>query len=352
MTVINGIEIGNIKYIPNKINEAIKQNKLIDNKLHVIIVISNPCKYFRRYILALEFIKRIRKENNKYIELYVVELEYKNYIDISNNIRECKFEVTQPDEIENIKHLQIICPNSNPIWHKENMINMGVRHLLPENWKAMAWIDADIEFDNVHWAEDCLKILGSNNYDMVQLFSNAMDLDQNNEIMQIFTSFGYQYTHQKKYKPSNVNNYWHPGFAWACTRNAYEKMGGLFDLGILGSGDNHMALAFIGKSEFSLSSNMSKGYNDAVKEYECKILDNKLKLGYVPGIIKHYFHGSKKNRKYMERRQVLITHQFDPKIHLMKDETGLLLPTKECPQELLDDIKQYFVERNEDEFFI
>ena len=92
MTVINGIEIGMIKYIPNKINEAIKQNKMICNKLHVIIVISNPCKYFRRYILALEFIKRIKKENNKHIELYVVELEYENYTDISNNIRECKFE--------------------------------------------------------------------------------------------------------------------------------------------------------------------------------------------------------------------------------------------------------------------
>jgi hypothetical protein len=36
----------------------------------------------------------------------------------------------------------------------------------------------------------------------------------------------------------------------------------------------------------------------------------------------------------------------------MKDETGLLLPTKECPQDLLDDIKQYFIERNEDEFYI
>ncbi len=339
MTVINGIEIGNIEYIPNKINQSIKKGNLIDDKLHVIIVISNPCKYFRRYILALEFIERIKREQNKFIELYIVELEYGN---------NPKFEVTEKN---NTKHLQILCPNPNPIWHKENMINMGVKHLLPTTWKAMAWVDADIEFDNVHWAEDTLKILGSGSYDMVQLFSNAMDLDQNKDIMQLFTSFGYQYTHQRKYKPSNVNNYWHPGFAWACTRNAYEKMGGLFDLGILGSGDNHMALAFIGKSEFSLSPTMSKGYNDAVKEYECKILDNNLKLGYVPGIIKHYFHGSKKNRKYMERRLILIQHEFDPLIHLMKDETGLLLPTPECPQNLLNDIKQYFEERNEDEFF-
>jgi hypothetical protein len=30
-----------------------------------------------------------------------------------------------------------------PIWHKENMINLGVRRLLSDNYKAFAWIDAD-----------------------------------------------------------------------------------------------------------------------------------------------------------------------------------------------------------------
>jgi hypothetical protein len=127
MTVINGIEIGNIEYKENKINKSIKLNKMIDNKLHIIIVVSNPCKYFRRYVLALEFIERFKKEQNKYAELYIVELEYGD---------SPKFEVT---ESNNIKHLQIKCENNNPIWHKENMINMGVKHLLPENWKAMAW---------------------------------------------------------------------------------------------------------------------------------------------------------------------------------------------------------------------
>lgn len=39
------------------------------------------------------------------------------------------------------------------------MINLGVRYLLPEKWKAFAWIDADIEFENSTWAVDTLKIL-------------------------------------------------------------------------------------------------------------------------------------------------------------------------------------------------
>ena len=40
------------------------------------MVISNPCKYFRRYILAHEFIQRMNKTPN--IDLYIVELEYGN----------------------------------------------------------------------------------------------------------------------------------------------------------------------------------------------------------------------------------------------------------------------------------
>ena len=45
----------------------------------------------------------------------------------------------------NKKHLQLNT-NNIPLWHKENMINIGIRKLLPNNWKAVAWIDADIEF--------------------------------------------------------------------------------------------------------------------------------------------------------------------------------------------------------------
>ena len=59
MTVINNIEIDTIEYKPNEIKEAIINNNPIESKLHVIIVVSNPCLYARRYILAKEFIKRM-----------------------------------------------------------------------------------------------------------------------------------------------------------------------------------------------------------------------------------------------------------------------------------------------------
>jgi hypothetical protein len=133
------------------------------------------------------------------------------------------------------------------------------------------------------------------------------------------------------------------------TRKAYDKVGGLYDLSILGSGDNNMALSLIGKSMKSVNSKASEGYKNSVLNYEKSIIG--LRLGYVPGVIRHYFHGSKSNRKYAERWQILVEHQYDPSIHLTKNDKGLLIPTNQCPKQLLDNVMEYFAERNEDEGF-
>jgi len=75
MTVINGIEIDNIEYQPNIAKQAIQNNDPIEDKLHVIAVISNPCLFARRYILMKEFINRMELEEQN-VELYIVELTY------------------------------------------------------------------------------------------------------------------------------------------------------------------------------------------------------------------------------------------------------------------------------------
>jgi len=45
MTVINHIEIDDIVYNRNEIKDAIINNDPIEDKLHVIVVVSNPCLY-------------------------------------------------------------------------------------------------------------------------------------------------------------------------------------------------------------------------------------------------------------------------------------------------------------------
>lgn len=328
MTIINGIEITFIKVTIDENHQAIRNNDPIDTKLHVIAVISNPCQFARRYILAREFIKRMENEDN--IILYIVELAYNNQ----------KYYVTEKN---NKRHLQL--RTSIPLWHKENMINIGVRKLLPKTWKAFAWVDADVEFENPSWALDTLKILNGCK-DVVQIYSHAVDMDKDNNAMSIFSSFGFQYSKNSPYGGTGINM-WHPGFAWAMSRKAYEKVGGLYELSILGAGDHNMAFAFLGSSAKSLNMSVTQDYKQSVVDFETHA--KRLRLGYVPGVIRHYFHGSKKNRKYQERWRILVDNKYSPSLHITTDASGLLIPTKDCPQEMLDSILAYFEERNEDE---
>jgi len=331
MTIINNIEIDHITYKQNPIKQAIQNNHPVEDKLHVVIVISNPCLYARRYILIKEFIQRIENEETDVV-LYVVEMAYQNQ----------RFLITHA---KNPRHLQI--RTETPLWHKENMINMGIRHLLPKNWKAVAWIDSDLEFENATWAKDTLKVLNGSK-DIVQIFSHCVDMDIDNRTMNIFSSFGSQFTKEMPYVTKSLD-YWHPGYAWACTRQAYDKMGGLYQDAILGSADNVMALSLIGKGLKAIHQNSSEDYKDSVIEYQKRV--RSLRLGYVPGVIRHYFHGSKKNRKYTERWHILLKHGFSPKQHLHFQKDGLMVPSKTCPQQMLTEIYHYFKERNEDEFF-
>jgi len=261
MTVIKGIELDDFKYKKNELKLVIQNNDPIEDKLHVIAVISNPCLYVTRYILFKEFIQRIENEERNVI-LYIVELTYGDQ----------KFIMT---DSKNPRHLQI--NTKIPLWHKENMINMGVKKLLPRNWKAFAWIDADLEFESSTWALD-----------------------------------------------------------------------GLYDKSILGSGDNIMMLALLGNALKAITSESTDGYKKSVIEYEEKI--STLRFGYVPGMIYHYFHGSKKNRQYTERWKILSENNFDPFTFIEYDKNGIIVPTSIFPETLVSGIMTYFEERNEDEF--
>lgn len=328
MTIINGIEIDNICYKTNDIKYAIANNDPIEEKLNVIIVISNPCLYAKRYILMREFVKRFEEEEEN-VNLFVVELIYKGQ----------RFIVTDK---ANKNHLQI--KTDTPIWHKENMINLGVKYLLPANYKAFAWIDADLEFESNTWALDTLKLLNGCK-DVVQVFSHCVDMDAEQNNLNIFNSLGYSFCKGKAYKPRT--DYWHPGFAWAITRKAYEKIGGLYDKGVLGSGDHIMAMAFINKVEYSTVTNYSEDYKNSMFEYQKKV--KHLRIGYTPGVIRHHYHGTKENRKYCERWQILVKHAFSPATHLTYDEKGILIPTAAFPEEFKKDILNYFKERKEDD---
>ena len=145
MVVLENCFVNNIDCQYNL--EKLSINVDFNNTLHLITVISNPCKFNTRWKLAKEFINRIELNDNKNLKLYVVELVY-------DELNDSEYQVTNK---YNPNHLQL--RTKHPLWHKENMINICVNKLLPKDWKFMAWADADIEFENVHWVEDTIKSL-------------------------------------------------------------------------------------------------------------------------------------------------------------------------------------------------
>ena len=296
--------------------------------MHIICVYSNANQYQSRLRLTREFLHRIHSFTN---HVYVVELSYHGEL----------FEVTQK---HNPFHLQL--HSDYILWNKENLINIAIRTLLPTDWKYVAWIDSDIEFQNPDWIS--LTVSELQKFDVVQMFSCAQDLGPKGDVLKIHRSFAFQWNNRSKDSDEHVSDSWHPGYAWACTRHAYDTLGGLFEEGILGGGDRIMALCLIQKIH-SFENKVPPSLFERLLEYQENLQQNPLSLGHVPQTISHHFHGYKKNRYYQRRWTWLQQYDFDPVRMLSRNSSGLCVPTEHFPQGLLDKIKEYFSMRQEDE---
>lgn len=108
-----------------------------------------------------------------------------------------------------------------------------------------------------------------------------------------------------------------------------------------------MLLCLLNNGLRAVNKNSTEDYKNTISEFQKKVKN--FRFGYVPGVIRHYFHGSKKNRKYNERWKILLKYDYSPSSHITYDEQGIIIPTNDCPNGLTDEIYQYFTERNEDE---
>ena len=293
--------------------------------LYVIAIVSNPARFARRYQLFNEFCERMKLE--KQVKLVSIELQ--------QNARPF---ITQS---------QIKLRTDHELWFKENLINIAVRYL-PEDWEYMAWIDTDLEFQNKNWARETIEQLQT--YKVVQLFTHCIDLGIKQETLQVHTGFMYSYCNGEKDLNSNAKygNYRHVGYAWAITKQAYNAIGGLIDFGILGSGDSHMALAFIGKVDSTLNNKLHPNYKLLCHIFQDKCERHiKRSVGFVHGTIMHSYHGSKRLRNYISRWNILVNNKFDPLVDIVKDCQGLW-QLEDTKIQLRDEIIRYFRVRNED----
>jgi hypothetical protein len=121
------------------------------------------------------------------------------------------------------------------------------------------------------------------------------------------------------------NVYPHPGYAWGWQRRVLDRIGGLLEIGAMGSGDYHMALGIVGRYDASLPAGVSEGYKNAIASWATRAaFEVNGKLGFVHGTVEHPFHGRKQDRGYQTRWQMFLDSGFDPATDLKRNTYGVL----------------------------
>lgn len=307
---------------------------------HVVTAVFNPCRWHSRRRLYRAFARYCQDHG---ASLWTVELA----------LGERPFEVTERGRTD---HLQL--RSRSELWHKERLLNLALQRL-PDDWRYVAWIDADVRFARIDWAIETVHRL--QHFDVVQMFDEALDLGPNSEALDRHVGFVKAWEDTRVgWRPSvkgkgngvgtsaSGSRSGHPGYAWAARREAMESLGGLLDVGILGAGDHHMAQALIGSVERSCPHGVTAGYRGNLATWqeraERSIARN---VGHVPGLLLHYWHGRKRDRSYLDRWRILVDHGFDPSVDLMIDTQGCYR-LREGRAALAADIRRYFAARNED----
>lgn len=304
-------------------------------KLCVITVFFNPAGFtslLKNYFL---FAEQLKRQN---VELITVECAFNGgpfYIPESKNVHRLE--------------------SNSVMWQKERLINYGVSKL-PDNCDYYAWVDCDVMFHNEDWAslaEDKLQTA-----DVIQLFKkvyympNGM-LEYDGSKIPCIQSVAWQWKIHRNWLQRRRNcelPFSVPGFAWACKRNLFDNINGasgLYDRNIVGSGDTFLVDCYL--DSWDIHGFASK-FNDAMKidlMKWCKDLRAKKPvLDYIPVDISHLWHGSLKNRKYMDRHDIILKYDYNP-----QEDVKLINNVFEWSSdkpEMHHDIRQYFYDRKED----
>lgn len=310
--------------------------------LYVITTIFNPQRYKSRISLYKEFEERMLEAG---VTLIVVEA----------NLRHHHPEITErKSKKHHIVHVDAECE----LWLKENLINIGIEYLTGRfpDWKYVAWIDADLAFVRPDWVKETKKLL--HKYPIIQMFSHLVQLGKNYEQLHGHNlsfmegwSRGLAIQNKKPSgeDPTKMRYGWcgAPGGAWAASRECIDRIFPLLDIGILGSGDFHMAAALMQYADMTLTYTYTDGYKYAIHEWQKKVKWLCGNVGHMKGLILHYWHGAIKNRGYDVRWSFLVKHFYNPYLDLKKNKQGVyFIPKKEA---LIADIQKYFQSRKEDE---
>ena len=295
-----------------------------------ITVYFNPSKYHRRYTNYKAFRKSSKAQG---LNLITVELA----------LNKQPFVLSSKTGLDAEKMIQV---RSNSIlWHKEQLINIGLKHL-PKDCDYVAWLDCDLIFTNKNWVKDTSNKLKK--HTLVQPFESVVLMNADNKSVQ--SKWIAYANHSKKVGKDERGRTW--GYGWACRKDYILKCKGFFPYNIIGGGDT------VQKSAFGLGPRVGAGggnrysrpHLNEIKKYgrSVKKLSSSKDISSTKGMVKHLWHGDSNSRQYGRRHEILKRHNFNPSKHIIKNKYDCLEWSKNVPKGLRRDVQIYFNKRNED----
>jgi len=338
----------------------------------IVTTYFNPARYEILKYNYLKFIKPIIK-----FQINIITME-------------CAFG-EQPFELHPSE--RIIQVRSHDImWIKERLINLAINHL-PSTVKKIVWTDCDMLFCNPDWLVRTSALL--DRYPLVQPCSSLHRLERGESAYRGRGYFRRSFACQHQRRPESASlwsgAHGFPGGAWAARRSLIDKHK-LYDAEILGSNDELFAHAAGG----GLNSRCVRGITGArvrpLPNLVVKIINRLLRIpwpswlatwylasskrmpspapgerffshyldwarefsadvrgriGCVPGMALHLWHGDPVKRQYGSRNAILRRHDFDPASDLSLTAEGLWEWSSDKTG-LHRDVEDYFFSRCED----
>jgi hypothetical protein len=292
--------------------------------------------------------------NNYFIFSHALKQQKVNLLTIELAFGDAPYQIPISENVVRVRAKSVM-------WQKERMINYALS-ILPKSCKYIAWLDGDILFRESNWMNMAIDKFERDNCQLIQLYERAwympkgqLSIKSGDKGYWIVPGIVAQYCKYENWIVKRLRRelpFSQPGFAWAADRSWLESVGGIFDVGVVGSGDVHFIDGCLDSYELhkhSPSIYYEAGayqYSAYLYEYFSRMSKARPKVGFIPTNVYHIHHGELKNRKYQERKYILCQNDYDPRKDIRLVNNVYEWATDK--PELHESIKKYFINRQED----
>jgi hypothetical protein len=229
-------------------------------------------------------------------------------------------------DIENVIRIS----SGSNLWQKERLVNEAAKQV-PSHCRKIAWIDADILFENPNWARSASQMLET--VPVVQLCERVARLPRGHHAYlgkgEVWETFGSVYARDPTAMDSGLFGlHGHTGFGWAARREIIDDHG-LYDACVVGGADHVMAHAFCGDWDSQCIGKMmgaGSAWHEHARDWAKNLYPSiRSRVGVIRGTALHLWHGEIASRGHDTRYRILKEGGFNPREDLSLTTEGAWL---------------------------